>query len=157
MAIFPIPLDRIGFIVLLIMAFLVIPLAASEYWISSIMIPFYCFSLAALGLNILTGYAGQVSIGHAAFMAVGAYGSMILYSRYHVPLLPSILGGGVVSAAVGAFFGMPSLRIKGFYLGDFDTRSSVHHPMGPDPLEMGERRCVRHHRCSTSANLRASA
>jgi branched-chain amino acid transport system permease protein len=116
MAIFPIPLDRIGFIVLLIMAFLVIPLAASEYWISSIMIPFYCFSLAALGLNILTGYAGQVSIGHAAFMAVGAYGSMILYSRYHVPLLPSILGGGVVSAAVGAFFGMPSLRIKGFYL-----------------------------------------
>jgi len=101
---------------MLALAFLVIPLAASEYWISSIMIPFYCFSLAALGLNILAGYAGQVSIGHAAFMAVGSYASMILYSRYHVPLLPSILGGGVVAAAVGTLFGMPSLRIKGFYL-----------------------------------------
>ena len=116
MAIFPIPMDRWGFVVLLLIAFLVIPLAAGEYWISSIMIPFYCFALAALGLNILAGYAGQVSIGHAAFMAVGSYASMILYSRYHVPLLPSILGGGLVSAGVGAIFGMPSLRIKGFYL-----------------------------------------
>lgn len=116
MAIFPIPLDRLGFIVMLGVAFLVIPLTAGEYWISSIMIPFYCFALAALGLNILAGYAGQVSIGHAAFMAVGAYASMILYSRYHVPLIPSIFGGGIVAAGVGAIFGMPSLRIKGFYL-----------------------------------------
>lgn len=116
MAIFPIPMDRWGFVVMLLVAFVVIPLTAGEYWISSIMIPFYCFALAALGLNILAGYAGQVSIGHAAFMAVGSYASMILYSRYNVPLLPSILGGGLVSAAVGAVFGMPSLRIKGFYL-----------------------------------------
>lgn len=116
MAIFPIPLDRVGFMAMVVVAFLVIPLVANDYWISSIMIPFYCFALAALGLNILAGYAGQVSIGHAAFMAVGSYGSLILYSRYNVPLLPSILGGGVVAAAVGAFFGIPSLRIKGFYL-----------------------------------------
>lgn len=116
MAIFPIPMDKWGFIVMLILAFVVIPLTVGEYWLSSIMIPFYCFGLAALGLNILAGYAGQVSIGHAAFMAVGSYASMILYSRYHVPLLPSILGGGLISAAVGAVFGMPSLRIKGFYL-----------------------------------------
>jgi branched-chain amino acid transport system permease protein len=80
------------------------------------MIPFFCFSLAALGLNFLTGYAGQVSIGHAAFMAVGAYSSLILYGRYGIPLLPSILGGGIVSCAVGSVFGIPSLRIKGFYL-----------------------------------------
>ncbi|MBW2009214.1 MAG: branched-chain amino acid ABC transporter permease, partial [Deltaproteobacteria bacterium] len=88
--------------VMLILAFIVIPFAASDYWLSSIMIPFYCFSLAALGLNFLTGYAGQVSIGHAAFMAVGAYSSLILYSRYGIPLIPSVLGGGVVAAAVGA-------------------------------------------------------
>ena len=116
MAIFPIPLDRYGFIVMLILAFIVIPLIATDYWISSIMIPFYCFTLSAFGLNILAGYAGQISIGHAAFMAVGAYTSLILYGRYGIPLLPSILGGGIVSAAVGTFFGLPSLRIKGFYL-----------------------------------------
>jgi branched-chain amino acid transport system permease protein len=67
MAIFPIPLDRWGFIVMLFMAFVVVPLFASEYFISNIIIPFYCFSLAAFGLNLLAGYAGQVSIGHAAF------------------------------------------------------------------------------------------
>jgi branched-chain amino acid transport system permease protein len=116
LAIFPIPMDRWGLYVMLVLAFLVIPFVASDYFLSSIMIPFYCFSLAALGLNFLTGYAGQVSIGHAAFMAVGAYASLILYSRYGVPLLLSILGGGVVSAGVGAVFGIPSLRIKGFYL-----------------------------------------
>jgi len=116
MAVFPIPLDRWGLGVMLVLAFLVIPLFASNYWLSSIMLPFYCFSLAALGLNFLTGYAGQISLGHAAFMAVGAYASLILYSRYHVPLLLSILGGGIVSSGVGAVFGIPSLRIKGFYL-----------------------------------------
>jgi len=116
MAIFPIPFDRWGLGIMLVFAFLVIPFAASDYWLSSIMIPFYCFSLAALGLNFLTGYAGQVSLGHAAFMAVGAYSSLILYSRYGIPLVPSIFGGGIVSAAVGSVFGIPSLRIKGFYL-----------------------------------------
>jgi branched-chain amino acid transport system permease protein len=116
MAIFPIPFDRWGLGVMLVLAFLVIPFTTSNYWLSSIMIPFYCFSLAALGLNFLTGYAGQISIGHAAFMAVGAYASLILYSRYNVPLLLSLLGGGITSAGVGAIFGIPSLRIKGFYL-----------------------------------------
>jgi len=116
MAIFPIPLDRWGFGVMLVLAFLVIPFTASDYWLSSIMIQFYCFSLAALGLNFLTGYAGQISLGHAAFMAVGAYASLILYGRYHVPLILSIFGGGIVASLVGAVFGIPSLRIKGFYL-----------------------------------------
>ena len=116
MAIFPIPLDRWGIGFMLVFAFILLPSAASDYWLSSIMIPFYCFSLAALGLNFLTGYAGQVSLGHAAFMAVGAYSSLILYSRYGIPLVPSIFGGGIVSAIVGSVFGVPSLRIKGFYL-----------------------------------------
>ncbi len=116
MAIFPIPLDRWGVIVILGMAFLVVPFLASDYWLGSLLIPFLVFSLAALGLNFLTGYAGQISIGHAAFMAVGAYMSLILYGRYGVPLILSLLSGGLVAAAVGAVFGIPSLRIKGFYL-----------------------------------------
>ncbi len=116
MAIFPIPLDRWGFIVMLFMAFVIVPLFVSEYFITNIIIPFYCFALAAFGLNVLAGYAGQISIGHAAFMAVGAYTSFILYGRYDVPLILSILGAGVITAAVGTFFGLPSLRIKGFYL-----------------------------------------
>jgi branched-chain amino acid transport system permease protein len=116
MAVFPIPFDRWGLGIMLVLAFIVIPYVSSDYWLSSIMIPFYCFSVAALGLNFLTGYAGQVSLGHASFMAVGAYSSLILYSRYGIPLIPSILGGGLVSAAVGSVFGIPSLRIKGFYL-----------------------------------------
>jgi branched-chain amino acid transport system permease protein len=116
MAIFPIPLDRWGFIVMLFVAFVVIPLFASEYFMTNIIIPFYCFALAAFGLNVLAGYAGQVSIGHAAFMAVGAYASFNLYGRLGLPLIPSILGGGVITAVVGTIFGLPSLRIKGFYL-----------------------------------------
>jgi branched-chain amino acid transport system permease protein len=116
MAIFPIPLDRWGFIVMLVLAFAIVPLFASEYLISNIIIPFYCFAVAAFGLNVLAGYTGLVSIGHAAFMAIGAYSSFILYGRYGIPLIPSILGGGVVSAIIGTFFGLPSLRIKGFYL-----------------------------------------
>src|SRR5574343_107671 len=70
---FPIRQDRIGVLVLLAVAFLGVPLFASEYWFSAILIPFLIFALAALGLNILTGYAGQLSLGSAAFMAVGAY------------------------------------------------------------------------------------
>ena len=116
MAIFPIPLDRWGFIVMLFVAFVIIPLFAGEYLISNIIIPFYCFALSAFGLNILAGYAGQISIGHAAFMAVGSYTSFILYGRYGIPLIPSILIAGLITAVVGTFFGLPSLRIKGFYL-----------------------------------------
>jgi branched-chain amino acid transport system permease protein len=116
MAIFPIPFDRWGLGIMLALAFIVIPFVSSDYWLNSIMIPFYCFSMAALGLNFLTGYAGQVSLGHASFMAVGAYSSLILYSRYGIPLIPSIIGGGLFSAVVGSIFGIPSLRIKGFYL-----------------------------------------
>jgi len=116
MAIFPIPLDRWGFIVMLFLAFVIVPLFASEYLITNIIIPFYCFALSAFGLNVLAGYAGQISIGHAAFMAIGAYSSFILYGRYGIPLIPSILGAGIISAIVGTFFGLPSLKIKGFYL-----------------------------------------
>lgn len=114
---FPIRQDRIGLIALLAVAFLGVPMFASEYWFSAILIPFLIFSLAALGLNILTGYAGQLSLGTAAFMAVGAYAAYNFQLRVEgIPILVSFIGAGVVAAGVGILFGLPSLRIKGFYL-----------------------------------------
>jgi len=71
MAMFPMAQDRWGMVALLVVAALVVPLVASHYWLSSLLIPFLIFSLAALGLNLLTGYAGQLSLGHAGFMGVG--------------------------------------------------------------------------------------
>jgi len=73
-------------------------------------------SIGAIGLNILVGYTGQVSLGHGAFMMVGSYTAAILTTRYGVPFWLGIPAGGVMAAAVGAFFGIPSLRIKGLYL-----------------------------------------
>jgi branched-chain amino acid transport system permease protein len=115
--IFPIRQDRIALIITLCAAALLLPLMASPYILSAIMIPFLIFSLAALGLNILTGYAGQLSLGTAAFMAVGAFASYNFMLR--VPGMPILLAfglGGFCSAMVGIAFGLPSLRIRGFYL-----------------------------------------
>ncbi|NMM36315.1 MAG: branched-chain amino acid ABC transporter permease [Glaciimonas sp.] len=115
--IFPIRQDRIGVGLLLAVAFLVVPLVASEYWFSALLIPFLVFALAALGLNILTGYCGQLSLGSAAFMAVGAYAAYNFQLRIEgMPILLSFVMGGLCAAAVGVLFGLPSLRIKGFYL-----------------------------------------
>ena len=79
--IFPIRQDRIAIGLILVVAALVVPMVASEYWIKAILIPFLIFSLAALGLNILTGYAGQLSLGSAAFMAVGAFAAYNFMGR----------------------------------------------------------------------------
>ncbi|WP_025915725.1 branched-chain amino acid ABC transporter permease [Herminiimonas sp. CN] len=115
--IFPIRQDRIGVGLLLAVAFLLVPLVASEYWFSALLIPFLVFALAALGLNILTGYCGQLSLGSAAFMAVGAYAAYNFQLRIEgMPILLSFVLGGLSAAAVGVLFGLPSLRIKGFYL-----------------------------------------
>src|SRR5947208_16978466 len=73
--IFPIRQDRIAVAALTALAFVIVPLVADQYWLSAILIPFLIFALAAVGLNILTGYAGQLSLGTAAFMAVGAFGA----------------------------------------------------------------------------------
>ncbi|VVE15686.1 ABC transporter permease [Pandoraea morbifera] len=115
--IFPIRQDRLTIGAVLAVAFGVLPWIASEYWLTAILVPFLVFSLAALGLNILTGYAGQLSLGTAAFMAVGAYASYNFQLRIEgMPILGSFALGGVCAALVGIAFGLPSLRIKGFYL-----------------------------------------
>ncbi|MSP89686.1 MAG: branched-chain amino acid ABC transporter permease [Alphaproteobacteria bacterium] len=116
-AIFPIPQDRWSLAIVLVAAFAVVPMVANNYWLVSILIPFLVFSLAALGLNILTGYAGQVSLGTGGFMAVGAFAAYNLAVR--LPQLNYIVDfalAGLIAAAVGVLFGLPSLRIKGFYL-----------------------------------------
>ena len=94
-----------------------LPLVGNDYWFSAMLIPFLVLSLAALGLNLLTGYAGQLSLGSAAFMAVGAFAAYNFQLRVPgMPLLVSFALGGLTAAAVGVLFGLPSLRIKGFYL-----------------------------------------
>ena len=115
--IFPILQDRVGILIILIIALFLVPNFASEYWINAILIPFMIFSLAAMGLNFLTGYAGQLSLGSAAFMAVGAYAAYNFQLRIEgIPFLVSFFLGGCCAALVGILFGLPSLRIKGFYL-----------------------------------------
>ena len=116
-AIFPIRQDRIAVAVIIAIAFVVVPLTATPYIFTGILIPLLILSLAALGLNILTGYAGQLSLGTAAFMAVGAFASFNFVLRVPgIPILLAFAGGGVVAALVGMLFGLPSLRIRGFYL-----------------------------------------
>jgi branched-chain amino acid transport system permease protein len=115
-AVFPIAQDR-WFVVAAVVAAFVVPLVANEYWLQAVLIPFMVYSLAALGLNILTGYAGQLSLGTGGFMAVGAYAAFKLTTAFpSVNILLVFLLAGVIAAAVGIVFGIPSLRIKGFYL-----------------------------------------
>lgn len=115
--IFPIRQDRYALAALLLVALVVVPLFATPYLLSAILIPFLIFSLAALGLNILTGYAGQLSLGTAAFMAVGAFASFNFIARLPgLPILLAFVLGGLCAAMVGIAFGLPSLRIRGFYL-----------------------------------------
>jgi branched-chain amino acid transport system permease protein len=115
--VFPIRQDRIAVVVVLVVAFVVVPLVANQYWLSAILTPFLILALATLGLNILTGYAGQLSLGTAAFMAVGAFMAYNFELRLPgMPILVSFALAGLCAAAVGIVFGLPSLRIKGFYL-----------------------------------------
>jgi branched-chain amino acid transport system permease protein len=115
--IFPILQDRIGVLAFLAFAFFVVPVIGDQYWLGAIITPFLIFALAALGLNILTGYAGQLSLGTAAFMAVGAFMAYNFVLRMPwLGIIPSFVLAGLCAALVGIVFGLPSLRIKGFYL-----------------------------------------
>ncbi len=101
----------------LAIAYVAVPLAGSNYLFEAILLPFLALSLAGLGLNILTGYAGQVSLGSAAFMAAGAFAAFNFNLRVDgLPLIVSMVLAGFSAAAIGLVFGLPSLRLKGFYL-----------------------------------------
>ncbi len=115
--VFPITQDRLAIWLLIAFALVGVPLLVDEYLFRAILIPFLILSLAALGLNILVGYCGQISLGTGAFMAVGAYAAYNFSIRIDgMPLLASILLGGLCATLVGVLFGIPSLRIKGLYL-----------------------------------------
>ncbi len=130
---FPIAFDRWRYYAVLAFAFLVVPFIINDYWANAVLLPFLIYAIAAIGLNILTGYCGQVSLGTAGFMAVGAYscykfmtgmdiylmgvdGEWVRYALPPINIFFSVILAGFVTAAVGVLFGLPSLRIKGFYL-----------------------------------------
>ncbi|MGE0063911.1 MAG: branched-chain amino acid ABC transporter permease [Xanthobacteraceae bacterium] len=116
-AIFPILQDRIGVILIVVAAYVAVPWINNDFLTNAVMIPFLIFALAAIGLNLVTGYAGLLSLGTGAFMGVGAYACYKLTSLFpNVNILIWVIASGFVSAAVGAIFGLPAVRIKGFYL-----------------------------------------
>jgi branched-chain amino acid transport system permease protein len=115
--IFPIAQDRVALYALLAFAFVAVPALASNYWLTNILIPFLIFSLAAIGVNILVGYCGQISLGSGAFMAVGAYSAYNFFVRVEgIPLIVALILGGLCAMLFGILFGLPSLRVKGLYL-----------------------------------------
>jgi branched-chain amino acid transport system permease protein len=115
--IFPIRQDRIAIGLLLGAAFVGVPLLGTDYLFQALLLPFLILALAALGLNILVGYCGQISLGTGAFMAIGAYATYNFMVRINgMPLLLALLLGGLTTTVVGVLFGIPSLRIKGLYL-----------------------------------------
>jgi branched-chain amino acid transport system permease protein len=114
---FAIPQDRWAIVALVAFAFIVVPLLVDEYMFRAILVPFLILSLAALGVNILVGYCGQITLGAGASMAVGAYAAYNFMVRVDgMPALATILLGGVMAAAAGIVFGIPSLRVRGLYL-----------------------------------------
>ena len=117
MAVFPIRQDRIGLAIILLLAAIAVPLFGSDFFIQVVMIPTLVFSLATIGLNLLTGYTGLLSLGTAGFMGVGAFACYKLTTLFPgVNIIIWVIASGFFSAAIGAAFGLPSLRIKGFYL-----------------------------------------
>jgi branched-chain amino acid transport system permease protein len=116
-AMFPILQDKSGIAVILLIAYVGVPLTMSSFTLSSVMIPVLIFALAAIGLNLLTGYTGLISLGTGGFMGVGAYACYKLTTFFpNANIILLILCSGFFSAGIGAIFGLPSLRIKGFYL-----------------------------------------
>src|SRR5262249_21474008 len=116
-AIFPILQDRIGILIILFIAFVVIPLMGNDFLINAVMTPFLICSLASIGPTLVPGLTGLRSLGTGAFLGVGAYACYKLTTIFpNVNILIWVIASGFFSAAVGVMFGLPSLRIKGFYL-----------------------------------------
>lgn len=102
-------------VVAALVLFVIIPFTGSEH-ILSIMNSAIIIMITVMGLNILTGYTGQISLGQSAFMAVGAYTTAIFAVKYNLPFWITLPSAGLMSGAMGLIFGLPALRIKGFYL-----------------------------------------
>jgi branched-chain amino acid transport system permease protein len=115
MAVFPLPLARWTVVALAALFAVVVPLALSEYYLSILNLILIAV-VGAVGLNILVGYTGQISIGHGALMSVGAYTAANLIVRLHAPFWLALPAGGAMAALIGVLIGTPSLRIKGLYL-----------------------------------------
>jgi branched-chain amino acid transport system permease protein len=115
MALYPLPIARYAVAAFAALFFLVIPLTLHEYYLSIANLVWIAV-IGALGLNILVGYTGQVSIGHGAFMSVGAYTAANFATRLDSPWPVNLLAGGLMAALIGGIVGIPSLRIKGLYL-----------------------------------------
>src|SRR5262244_2702503 len=116
-AVFPVFQDRVFVWGIALFAFFIVPFLASEYLLRAILVPFLILAIAAVGLNLLVGYCGQISLGSAALMAVGAYAAYNIAIR--LPMLNLLIVfvlSGLCAAAAGVAFGLPSLRIKGYYL-----------------------------------------
>ena len=101
---------------IVLLGLFLLPLALGDYWMKAIFIPTLILGLSALGLNLVTGYAGLISLGQGAFMAVGAFTGVIAYGRFGVPLILSLALAGAAAAMIGAIVGLPSIRIRGLYL-----------------------------------------
>src|ERR1700740_1307592 len=115
MALYPLPIARWAVAAFLVLFVVIAPLTLHEYYLSIINLGLIAI-VGALGLNILVGYTGQISIGHAAFMSVGAYTAANLIVRLGAPFWIAVPAGGLMAALIGAIVGIPSLRIKGLYL-----------------------------------------
>jgi len=115
MALYPLPIARWTVAAILLLFTVVLPLTLHEYYLSVINLALIAV-VGALGLNILVGYTGQISVGHAAFMSVGAYTAANLAMHLHLPFWATLPAGGLMAALIGAIVGIPSLRIKGLYL-----------------------------------------
>jgi branched-chain amino acid transport system permease protein len=115
MALYPVPLARYAVAAVAFFCAVVVPLASTDHLLSLANLVGIAV-VGAIGLNLLTGFTGQISIGHGAFMAVGGYTAAILSARYGMPFWVGLIAAGCSAAVVGSFFGIPSLRIKGLYL-----------------------------------------
>lgn len=114
---FPIRMERRAYYAVLVGAFFVAPFIINDYWLNAVLLPFLIYAIAAIGLNILVGTCGQLSLGSGGFMAVGAYACYKLMTAFpDLNIVFCVILAGGVTALVGVLFGLPSLRIKGFYL-----------------------------------------
>jgi branched-chain amino acid transport system permease protein len=115
LTIFETDFGRLATLVGLVLLFAVVPFAVNAY-VLYIINTIGIFAIAAIGLNLLIGYTGQISLGHGAFFGVGAYSGAILSTKVGLPFIIAVPAAGVITAIIGMIFGSPSIRLKHLYL-----------------------------------------